>query len=119
CKPDANARSVRRAVNRIGAEYFAQVLAIRRADTLAQSSYERAQKLAHIDAIEALYAEIMQKKECISLRTLAVTGNDLIALGVPTGKRIGAILNQLLDEVLQNPEHNTRAFLMEKAKTLL
>lgn len=118
-KPEPNARAVRRAINKIGAAYFPQVMEIRRADTLAQSSYQREEKLERIDQIERLYAEIMEKNQCISLKTLEITGNDLIALGVPKGKRIGEILNQLLDEVLQNPESNTHEFLIEKAKELL
>ena len=106
-KPEPNARAVRRAVNKIGAEYVEQEMARWRADTLAQSSYERQQKLAHIDAVEQLYTEIMESNQCISLKTLEITGNDLIALGVPKGKQIGVLLNQLLEEVLQEPGHNT------------
>ncbi|MDE7476357.1 MAG: CCA tRNA nucleotidyltransferase, partial [Lachnospiraceae bacterium] len=60
-KPEPNARSVRRAINKIGEEYFSQVLQIRRADTLAQSSYQRQEKLERIDVIEKLYMEIMEK----------------------------------------------------------
>lgn len=118
-KPQLDARSVRRAVNRIGEAYFPQVMEIRRADTLAQSGYQREQKLAQIDEVLRLYDQIMEKKQCISLKTLAVTGNDLIALGVPRGRRIGEILNCLLDDVLQNPEDNVHEYLIERAKKLL
>ena len=118
-KPQPDARSVRRAVNRIGEAYFGQVMEIRRADTLAQSGYQREQKLAQIDEVLRLYDQIMEKKQCISLKTLAVTGNDLIALGVPRGRRIGEILNCLLDDVLQNPEDNVHEYLIERAKKLL
>ena len=118
-KPEPNARAVRRAVNKIGAEYFEQVMALWRADTLAQSSYERQQKLAHIDAVEQLYTEIMESNQCISLKTLEITGNDLIALGVPKGKQIGVLLNQPLEEVLQEPGHNTHEYLMQKAREIV
>lgn len=118
-KPEPNARAVRRAVNKIGAEYFEQVMALWRADTLAQSSYERQRKLAHIDAVEQLYTEIMESNQCISLKTLEITGNDLIALGVPKGKQIGVLLNQLLEEVLQEPGHNTHEYLMQKAREIV
>lgn len=118
-KPEPNARAVRRAVNKIGAEYFEQEMALWRADTLAQSSYERQQKLAHIDAVEQLYTEIMESNQCISLKTLEITGNDLIALGVPKGKQIGVLLNQLLEEVLQEPGHNTHEYLMQKAREIV
>ena len=118
-KPEPDARSVRRAVNKIGEAYFPQVLEIRRADALAQSSYQRAEKLARIDETARLYEEILAKNQCISLRTLEITGNDLIALGVPKGKRIGEILNRLLDDVLQEPENNVHEYLIEKAKDML
>lgn len=118
-KPEPDARAVRRAINKIGEAYFPQVMELRRADTLAQSSYQRTEKLAHIDEIIRLYTDIMAQNQCISLKTLEMTGNDLIALGVPRGKRIGEILNQLLDEVLQNPENNVHEYLLEKAKQML
>ncbi len=118
-KPEPNARAVRRAVNKIGAEYFRPVMALWRADTLAQSSYERQRKLAQIDAVEQLYTEIMERNQCISLKTLEITGNDLLALGVPKGKQIGALLNQLLEDVLQEPEHNTHEYLMQKAREIV
>ena len=118
-KPESNARAVRRAVNKIGAEYFRPVMALWRADTLAQSSYERQQKLAQIDAVEQLYTEILERNQCISLKTLEITGNDLLALGVPKGKQIGALLNQLLEDVLQEPEHNTHEYLMQKAREIV
>lgn len=118
-RPEPDERSVRRAVNKIGEAYFPQVMEVRRADTLAQSLYQREEKLAQIDEVMRLYAQIMEKNQCISLKTLEITGNDLIALGVPKGKRIGEILNRLLDEVLQNPENNVHEYLIKKAKELL
>ena len=118
-KPVPKARAVRRAINKIGAEYFLQVMALWRADILAQSSYERQQKLARIDAVEKLYTEIMERNQCISLKTLEITGNDLIALGVPKGKQIGVLLNQLLEDVLQEPGHNTHEYLMQKAREIV
>ena len=116
---EPSAKAVRRAINKIGAEYVPQILELRRADTLAQSAYQQAEKLERIDAIARLYDEIMEQQQCVSLKTLEITGNDLIALGVPKGKRIGAILAELLDDVLQNPENNTHDYLMEEAKKLI
>ena len=118
-KPEPNARAVRRAVSKIGAAYFGQVMALWRADTLAQSTYGRQQKLVRIDAVEQLYTEIMERNQCISLKTLEITGNDLIALGVPKGRQIGVLLNQLLEDVLQEPGHNTHEYLMQKAREIV
>ena len=113
-----NARAVRRAVNKIGEEYFPQVLELKYADALAQSLYQREEKLNTLSRIEQLYAQVLEKRQCISLKNLEVTGNDLIALGVPKGKTIGILLNMLLEDVLENPEHNERKYLIEKAKEL-
>lgn len=116
-EPDA--RAVRRAMNKIGEGAFLQVLELKRADALAQSSYHREMKLAHLDRVEGLYAQILEQQQCISLKTLAVTGHDLIALGVPRGKEIGVLLNRLLEEVLEHPEQNTRERLLDSAAKML
>lgn len=39
---------------------------------------------------------------------LALTGGDLLALGVPHGPAVGALLDRLLDAVLARPDLNTR-----------
>lgn len=116
-QPDA--RAVRRAINKIGEEYFAPVLALKRADALSQSTYQREDKLERLAVIEKLYEEILQQRQCVSLKTLAITGNDLIDLGVPKGKMIGSILQELLEDVIQNPEHNTQEYLVKTAKKML
>ncbi len=54
----------------------------------------------------------------MSLKTLAITGNDLIRLGIPQGKQIGELLQSLLEDVIQNPENNTYTYLIKKAKEL-
>ncbi|MCM1182268.1 MAG: CCA tRNA nucleotidyltransferase [Roseburia sp.] len=111
-------KAVRRAVSRIGAAYFPQVLELKRADTLAQSGYQREQKLALLDQVSDIYREIVEQNQCVSLKTLKISGNDLIALGVPKGKRIGELLQLLLEDVLQTPEHNDNAYLTEACRKL-
>ncbi len=115
-KIEATPRAVRRALNKIGKEYFEQVLEIKQADMLAQSMYQREEKEENLKQVRALYEEILQKEECVSLKDLALTGKDLMELGVPQGKQIGAILQQLLEDVLENPAHNTREYLTQLVK---
>ena len=57
--------------------------------------------------------EILKRKDCISLKNLQVTGKDLIAAGMEPGKKIGEILNQMLEDVLETPEHNEREYLLK------
>ncbi len=104
--------AVRRAVNRTGEDIFRMLFSVKRADILAQSDYVRKEKLEKLSYIQVLYEEICQKHECMNLKDLAVTGTDLIALGIPPGKEIGRILNQLLEIVLEDPERNTKEELL-------
>lgn len=108
----AQAKNVRRAMNKIGEELFPYYMQVRRADTLAQSDYQRVEKLENLDAIEKLYEEILEKKHCVSLKTLAITGRDLINIGIQPGPEIGRILNELLTQVIEEPELNEKEILL-------
>lgn len=105
---------VRRAIHEIGEDLFPLYLEVRRADVSAQSMYQREEKAADIDGVEKLYHEIMEKNECVSLKTLAVTGKDLIAAGMKPGKEIGQTLEHFLDLVLEHPELNRKEELLKR-----
>lgn len=105
-------RSVRRAMNKIGAELFPYYMQVQMADALAQSMYKREEKLQNLQEIEDCYQEIIEKGECVSLSTLAINGSDLISEGMKPGKEIGAVLGQLLEHVLDHPEDNTKSKLL-------
>ncbi len=114
----ATAKSVRKLMNKIGEDLFPYYLEVRTADTLAQSEYLREEKLQNIEEITAIYREILEKGECVSLKDLAINGSDLIAAGVEPGKEIGRRLGALLEIVLENPEYNTKEKLLEIQKEL-
>lgn len=111
-RPENTPKSVRWALNKIGGELFPEYLMVQKADMLAQSDYKREEKLERIEKLTFLYREILEKKECISLKTLAVTGSDLIDAGMKPGKEIGAVLNSLLEMVLEEPELNKKETLL-------
>lgn len=115
----AETKSVRRAMNKIGKELFAYYQEVRRADTLAQSEYMREQKLSNIQDVEVCYQEILQRQECVCLKDLAITGNDLITIGMEPGKEIGRVLNVLLEKVIEDPALNTKEQLLELSKTMI
>lgn len=56
---------------------------------------------------------IIGNGECFSLRTLAVSGSDLILSGRPPGRGIGETLAALLDHVIERPEDNVRGVLLK------
>lgn len=109
-------KSVRRAMVRIGLEAYPAIFEVKKADVLAQSEYMRSEKLEYLKEYEACYLRIIEKGQCLSLKDLAVTGNDLIALGISPGPYLGKVLSDLLEIVLDDPKKNTKEELLERAR---
>ena len=112
-RPEGTLKSVRRAVNRIGEDLFPLYLEVQQADMLAQSLYRRREKQARLDSVRDAYRQIIEEKQCVSLKTLAVTGRDLIENGYRPGREIGEKLEKLLNLVLEDPEKNQKEILLE------
>lgn len=117
-RPKGEAVSVRKAISLIGEELFPLYLEVQKADILAQSAYRREEKLARLTAVSALYEEILDRGQCISLKTMVLTGRDLIDAGYTPGKELGEILEKLLVHVLENPEDNKKEILLKLAGTV-
>ena len=98
--PKLEEKYVRRALNKNGIEQYPALFEVKYADIMAQSEYKREEKLADLKLYKVLYEKIMEEKQCLSIKELAITGSDLIALGMQPGKIIGEVLNQLLEFVL-------------------
>ena len=111
-RPEGSMRSVRRAVNRIGEDLFPYYLEVQQADMLAQSAYRREEKQERLNRVKASYEKILEEQQCVSLKTLAVTGKDLIEAGYRPGREIGETLNRLLEAVLEDPEKNKKEILL-------
>ena len=67
-------------------------------------------------------AEVVERvrvsKAPLSIGDLAVTGRDIIELGIPEGPDVGVVLGALLDWVIQHPELNTREALLRQATSV-
>ena len=53
------------------------------------------------------------------MKTLAVSGKDLMETRCPERPEIGECLNAALEEVMKDPAKNTKEYLTEYVKTLL
>lgn len=107
--------SVRRLIRRVGLENMDDLMAVRIGDRLG-SGVPKAKpyKLRHLE-----YMIEKVSKDPISVKMLAVGGNDLIEeLSMEPGPKIGAILDVLLSEVIENPERNTKETLLKRAEGL-
>jgi putative nucleotidyltransferase with HDIG domain len=107
--------SVRRLVKRVGLENMGDLMAVRIGDRLG-SGVPKAKpyKLRHLE-----YMIDKVSRDPISVKMLAVKGTDLMdALQAPAGPKIGAILDVLLAEVIEDPGKNAREILLARAKEL-
>lgn len=67
------------------------------------------------ESCEKEFKAILKSGECFSVKYLAVSGDDLLDLGL-RGPELGEMLNFLLDYVMEYPENNKREILLELAK---
>lgn len=115
--PPLQERAVRRAIYRtvwISIHYFCS----KKSGHAGTERIQAGGKTEYLKEYEEIYEQIMAKKQCLSIKELAVTGTDLIADGMQPGKAIGETLKQLLDYVLEHPEDNTKEKLMEQVHNI-
>ncbi len=117
--PRLTGADVRRTAYEIGGpEMFDRFLQVKRADVLAQHPSVTEEKLQYVRELEHIWQDIRLHGDCLSLKDLAVTGDDLIENGQEPGPEIGEMLNALLMEVLEYPERNTRAYLLARSEEI-
>ena len=91
-------------------------MVVQRSDINAQSDYHKEQKEQVLNETKRLFEEIIEEKNCLSIKELKINGKDLMDMGVPQGKEIGEILSWLLDQVLEQPVLNERETLTAMVK---
>lgn len=104
-------RLVKRWLNKLGEEPFFQLIDLQRGDTGALAPAYRSRK-ARLDAVEALAREILAQSPCLTVRDLALRGQDLMALGL-RGPEIGRAQRMLLEGVLEGSVENEKQALVK------
>src|SRR5213594_3366011 len=92
---------VRRWLSRVG-EYAEDLLVLLTAGTAPRSPLPK------------VVASIRAAKDPLTLKDLAVSGDDLLAAGVRPGPDVGETLQRLLAEVLEDPSRNTKPYLLSR-----
>ena len=98
--------SIRVVMSRMEPDLFDDLLEFR----MCLSEAGARQDLAHT---ALLVDEIRRAGDCISLKTLAVGGNDIIKAGIRPGREVGLTLARLLEMVLEEPARNTKEYLLQ------
>lgn len=116
--PELSGKSVRFCAYLIGPELFDQFLLVKKADILAHHPDVVEQKLNYLAEVNHIWEDIRLKKDCLSLKQLALSGKELIADGMCPGPEIGEVLQSLLEEVLEFPERNQTEYLLEESRRI-
>ncbi|MFA9463576.1 MAG: CCA tRNA nucleotidyltransferase [Velocimicrobium sp.] len=112
-----SASNVRKAASKIGPDIMESLFFVQRMDIYAKNPVYQEEKIAKLDEVISLYQQIKDRKECLTLKQLAVNGGDLMEImGIQRGPSVGASLNELLNYVLENPEENNRESLLKRMK---
>lgn len=115
-KIEPGRKYMRRALHRLGTDLFPALFDLKEADLKAQSAYEREKKQAQLETMRRDYAAVLAAGDCVSLKGLAVNGSDLLAAGLSPGRELGNVLQELLDQVIEDPSRNTREYLLAEVR---
>ena len=112
--------AVRRFIIRVGQEHLDDLFDLRLADMYGMHNqaidYKFSAAITLLVELKDRIAQELTKQNALSLKDLAINGNDLIEAGFEKGKKLGVILNHLLDCVIEDPGMNNKEKLLEVAK---
>ena len=106
---------VKRALNTLTVDGFFDLIKLKRADNLAKGDLAKF-RLNEAERLYEIGKKVMEENQCFSLKQLDIKGDDLIALGIPRGKKLGDILNTLLDAVIDGKVENQNKKLIDYTK---
>ena len=109
-------KNMRRLVMQAGEARLRDLLTVQRCDALAHAPLGRDPALRNIEKWEQLLDAVLRDTPCLSLKSLAVSGDDLLALGMAPGSRMGQLLNHILELVADGDLPNDKPALLAYAK---
>jgi putative nucleotidyltransferase with HDIG domain len=114
-RPEWTDAAVRRFIRSAGVQHIADLFDLRIADNVGNGL--KTGFPHYLEELRSRVESIIEKEEALSVRDLAVDGADVMeVLDLPPGPKVGEILDQLLEEVLENPALNTRERLLERIR---
>ena len=116
-----NETEIRQQMSKYGTELYFDALALRHALLSVEDNAFGAEAAAARETIAALEKsgrEILARGDCTSVGMLAVSGQDLMAAGIPKGPDVGHTLQALLQEVLADPSRNEKEQLLKRVREI-
>ncbi|ABX44174.1 CCA tRNA nucleotidyltransferase [Lachnoclostridium phytofermentans] len=106
---------IRRATNQIGEKYMPMLFVLQECNMQTKDSQVIEEMEKDLKRAKELYQDMIEHGECVSLKSLAVNGKDLMDQGFESGKNIGVLLDMLLEKVIIDPSLNTKDQLLKIA----
>lgn len=104
--------AIRRFIKNVGRENIQDMLDLRTGDRLGGGARETSWRL---EKFKKRIEEV--QKQPFSIQDLKVNGNDVMKiLGMPSGPKVGEVLNKLFAEVEEDQKKNTRRYLLARIK---
>ena len=111
-------KNVKKWLSKIGESRLRDLIAVKRADKLAQNPEKTGEELNNLAVTEAVLNSIITDGEPFTVKDLAVNGNDIKELGFE-GREIGEILSYLLERVVSDELNNDKETLLSAIKNSL
>lgn len=107
-------KAIRKFIRNVGAENIQDMLDLRTGDRLGGGSKKTSWRF---EEFKKRLVEV--QKQPFSIKDLKVDGNDIMkVLGIPSGPKVGEILQKLFDEVEEDHTLNTREYLLQRIKEI-
>lgn len=115
-RPSLSYPKLRKFMIDVGPERISLLTRVKWIDLWAHSNYQMEEKTAYTKEFEEKTKKILADKDCLSIKDLALKGQDLMELGIKSGPLMGEALNRLLDYVIEYPHKNNKEELLKYAK---
>lgn len=116
---EPTAKTVKRWLNRIGAERLFQLLDVKMADIAAHADNTQTARINQYLSVREIAKEIIASEQCFQLKDLEINGRDIMSLGIEEGRQVGRILNYLLEGVIAGDIDNTYGALLKCAREII
>lgn len=116
-QPEWTDSAVRRFARSVGVENIPDLIALRLADM--GGNVKKSGDTRPLQALLRRVEEVIAQDTALSVKDLAIGGEDLKAMGLAPGPIYGQILRALLEQVLDDPEMNEPERLRRAARELI
>jgi len=110
-QPEWNRGTVRKFIRKIGVENLEDLFALRTADLMSRGLEDRARE---VETLRRRARDEIEAQLALQIEDMTIDGNDVMkVVGVDAGERVGEILQDLFEQVLERPSINERTTLLK------